>query len=128
MEENGGVNLFSYISNDSTSDYDILGLCSGSRTALLDAACKAKKATDRDKVEWCAAICCKDGKYSHTKWKKGASLACMIPNCPEGHIKVSDVHSHPGVDGSPSRADKNHAKDENDNWISIDAPFSGKWR
>jgi hypothetical protein len=126
LGENGDSNLYTFISNLPNCDYDILGLCSGSRKALLDAACKAKKASEKTGKEWCAAICCKDGKYTRTKWNKGTELSCMIPSCPPGEIKVRDLHSHPGVDGSPSPQDKNtHASDGNvEYWISTDAPFS----
>ena len=61
MQEGGGINLYSFISNKTNSDYDILGLCSGSRKALLDAACKAKKAADRDGIEWCAQFAARMG-------------------------------------------------------------------
>lgn len=133
--EAGSLNLYSFIDNDGATDFDILGLCSGSRKALLDAACKAQKETEKQGVEFCAAICCKDGKYTQTKWNRGTRLACSVPNCQEGEVKISDLHSHPGVDGSPSGnkpgqpkgppGDTDRAVADNVGyWIATDAPFS----
>jgi RHS repeat-associated protein len=133
--EAGSLNLYSFIGNNGTTDFDILGLCSGSRKALLDAACKAQKETEKQGVEFCAAICCKDGKYTQTKWNRGTKMGCMVPNCPKDQVKVRDLHSHPGVDGSPSGTkpgdrkrppgDTDHAVDKNvDYWLVTDAPFS----
>ena len=125
IEEWGGENLYEFVENAALNVSDFLGLCSGARNAFLDAACKAQKEGERRNKEFCAAICCKDGKYSQTVWNSGSGGSCRAPDCPSGHIKVKELHNHPGVDGAASPWDRNGATDKDvEYWIATDAPFS----
>jgi hypothetical protein len=126
----GGINLYCILFNDSINDTDVSGLLSARTQQLADTACKANEETKKHGVEFCASICEKCDKETGelleitTTWRRGTSRGCFPPKCPEGFTKSRDLHSHPGVDPSPSPQDMKGPTAPGGDFIATGVPQS----